>query len=145
MLASGVFLGYSPWVSGTVGTLWGLPICFILSGQDIRTQGGILVIAILAAIFVSERASRIWAEKDPSRVVADEIVGYMTAMVALPFSWRLAGVGFILFRILDIVKPFPVRQIDRTWPGGWGIVLDDVLAGAYTHMLLRAALALKVL
>jgi phosphatidylglycerophosphatase A len=94
------------------------------------------------AIFLSDWASRIWGEKDPSKVVADEIVGYMTAMVALPFSWKLAWAGFFLFRVMDVLKPFPIRKIDRQWPGGWGIVLDDVLAGVYTHIILRMLMVL---
>jgi phosphatidylglycerophosphatase A len=144
-LASGGFLGYSPFASGTVGTLWGIPIFLFLAGKNIWLQGAIITVSIFGAVFLSARASRIWGEKDPSKVVADEIVGYMTAMVALPFSWTLAWTGFFLFRVMDVLKPFPIRNIDRQWPGGWGIVLDDVLAGVYTHIMLQILMAYTVL
>jgi phosphatidylglycerophosphatase A len=143
-LASGVFLGYSPLASGTVGTLWGLPIFFILASQPAWVQGLTIAGSILTAVWVADGASRLWNEKDPSRVVADEIVGYMTAMMALPFSWTMAWTGFFLFRIMDVLKPFPIRNIDRHWPGGWGIVLDDVLAGIYTQIIVRILLTFKL-
>jgi len=68
--------------------------------------------------------------------VIDEIVGYMTAVIGLPFSWGSAVFAFLIFRIMDVWKPFPIRMIDRNLSGGWGIVFDDVLAGVYSGVLL---------
>ena len=144
-LASGTYLGYSPLASGTFGSLWGIPAAFWLSSQRPLTQGVILIFSILFSVFISGEAAGIWGEKDPSKVVLDEIVGYMTAMAFLPFSWATAWTGFVVFRVMDVWKPFPIRNIDRDLPGGWGIVLDDVLAGVYTQVLLRFLLAYRVL
>jgi phosphatidylglycerophosphatase A len=96
-----------------------------------------LVGSILLAVLSAGQAEKIWNKKDPSQVVIDEIVGYMAAMVCLPFSWETAWLGFFIFRAMDIFKPYPIRKIDQNLVGGWGIVLDDVLAGIYTHLLLR--------
>ncbi|MEW6186916.1 MAG: phosphatidylglycerophosphatase A [Thermodesulfobacteriota bacterium] len=136
-LGSGTGLGYMPWASGTFGNLWGLCIVYWVLGQSIRFQAIFLIVSILVAVFLAGRMERILAKKDPSQVVVDEIAGYLTAMVGLPFSWRVAVVAFFLFRAMDIYKPFPIRTIDRNLPGGWGIVLDDVLAGVYCQMVLR--------
>ncbi len=136
-LSSGTYLGYVPIASGTFGTLWGVPVTYWLSGQILWIQGVIITGSIGAAIYLAGEAEKIWLRKDPSQVVIDEIVGYLVAMVGLPFSWATAVLGFFLFRAMDILKPYPIRKIDQSMPGGWGIVLDDVLAGVYTHLLLR--------
>jgi phosphatidylglycerophosphatase A len=139
-LSSGTYLGYIPLASGTFGTLWGLPIFFFLSVQPFRNQLIILIISIGLAVFVAGQAEKFWGKKDPSRVVIDEIVGYMVTVAWLPFTWTTAILGFFIFRIMDILKPYPIRKIDRSLPGGWGIVLDDVLAGIYSQFLLRLCL-----
>jgi phosphatidylglycerophosphatase A len=136
-ISSGAYLGYIPLASGTFGTLWGLLLFYWLSGQWLWTQISILIGSILLAVFLAGESEKIWKRKDPSRVVVDEIVGYMTAMLGLTFSWKTALAGFFLFRAMDILKPYPIRRIDRHMPGGWGIVLDDVLAGVYCQFLLR--------
>jgi phosphatidylglycerophosphatase A len=138
-LSSGTYLGYIPIASGTFGTLWGLPLACWLSDYALWLQILLIAAAIGAAIYLADRAEKIWNRKDPSRVVIDEIVGYLVTMAGLPFSWQTAVWGFFIFRALDILKPFPVRTIDRSLPGGWGIVLDDVLAGVYGNILLRLA------
>ena len=136
-LGSGTYLGYIPLASGTFGTLWGLPIYYCLSALSIRDQIFIVFGSICLAIFIAGSAEKILGVKDPSQVVIDEITGYMTAMIGISFSWTGAILGFFIFRILDILKPYPIRKIDQNLPGGWGIVLDDVLAGVYTQIILR--------
>lgn len=144
-LSSGAYLGYIPVASGTFGNLWGLPIFFWLSGQRLGTQILLISGSILIAVFLAGQAEKIWAKKDPSQVVIDEIIGYMTAMVGLHFSWKIALAGFLLFRIMDILKPYPIRKIDQQLPGGWGIVLDDVLAGIYCQIILRLLLFFNII
>jgi phosphatidylglycerophosphatase A len=136
-LASGAYLGYLPQAPGTFGTLWGIPLFYWLSRHSPEVQVGFLVLFILAAVFVAGRAARAWGQKDPSRVVVDETVGYLVSVCGLPFTGFTVLGAFLIFRIMDIFKPFPIRKIDRELPGGWGIVLDDVLAGIYTNILLR--------
>ena len=141
-LASGAFLGYLPFAPGTFGTLWGIPIFYGLSRYRPEVQAGALVLFVLAAVFLAARAARAWGQKDPSRVVVDETVGYLASTFWLPFTGFTVVGAFFIFRIMDIFKPFPIRKIDREMPGGWGIVLDDVLAGIYTNLLLRLVMAL---
>jgi phosphatidylglycerophosphatase A len=140
-LASGAFLGYLPQAPGTFGTLWGIPLFYWISRYSPEVQIGIQVLFILVAVYLSGRAAQAWGEKDPSRVVVDETVGYLAAVCWLPFTWFTVWGAFFIFRILDIFKPFPIRKIDRELPGGWGIVLDDVLAGIYSNILLRLIMA----
>lgn len=123
--------------SGTFGTLWGLPIYYWLSALSVWNQILIVFGSICLAIFVAGSAEKILGVKDPPPVVIDEITGYMTAMIGISFSWPIAILGFFIFRIMDILKPYPIRKIDQNLPGGWGIVLDDVLAGVYTQIILR--------
>jgi phosphatidylglycerophosphatase A len=126
-----------PIASGTFGSLWGLPIFYWLSGLGVKLQVLVITGSFLLSVFLAGRAEKFWGKKDPSQVVIDEIVGYMTAMFGLPFSWSMAFFGFFLFRAMDILKPFPIRKIDQQLPGGWGIVLDDVLAGIYCQVIIR--------
>jgi len=144
-LSSGTYLGYIPLASGTFGSLWGIPIFYWLSTQKFWFQIVILIGSIFLAILLAGQAAKILDEKDPSKVVIDEIVGYMAAMAGMTFSWTMAISGFFIFRIMDIVKPYPIRKIDQQMPGGWGIVLDDVLAGIYSQIILRILVYYKIL
>ncbi|MFH0789269.1 MAG: phosphatidylglycerophosphatase A [Pseudomonadota bacterium] len=135
--SSGTYLGYIPFASGTFGTLWGLPIFYFLSPQSLGNQILIIMASIGLAIFLADQTEKFLGRKDPSQVVIDEIVGYMVAVAGMPFSWTTALLGFFIFRIMDILKPYPIRKIDQKMPGGWGIVLDDVLAGVYAQIILR--------
>jgi phosphatidylglycerophosphatase A len=135
--SSGSWLGYIPLASGTFGTLWGFPLFYFLSAYSFQTQLIILFFSIAAAIPLAGQAERYYRKKDPSQVVIDEVVGYMVTIAGMPFSWTTAVLGFFIFRLMDILKPYPIRKIDRSLPGGWGIVLDDVLAGLYSQFLLR--------
>lgn len=134
-----------PIASGTFGTLWGLPLFYWLSGQLLGTQFLFIMGSILLAVFLAGQSEKFWRRKDPSQVVIDEIVGYMTAMFGLTFSWKMALAGFFLFRAMDIFKPYPIRKIDQHMPGGWGIVLDDVLAGIYCQVILRVLVYYQVI
>ena len=80
--------------------------------------------------------ARLVGRKDPGIVVVDEVVGQWVTLAALPFTPVTAALGFLLFRVMDVVKPWPARDLERL-PGGWGIMADDVMAGVYAH--LRAA------
>jgi phosphatidylglycerophosphatase A len=135
--SSGTYLGYIPFASGTFGTLWGLPIFYFLSAQSLLIQIPIILASIGLAILLAGQAETFLKRKDPSQVVIDEIVGYMVTVAGMSFSWTNAILGFFIFRIMDILKPFPIRKIDQKMPGGWGIVLDDVLAGIYSQIILR--------
>jgi phosphatidylglycerophosphatase A len=144
LLATWGGAGFSPVAPGTAGTLAAIPFFLLLALLPwwlyILCVVGIGVIACWAA----DAAERIFHEKDPHRVVVDEAVGFFITMTALPVTGQYLLAGFVFFRVFDIIKPFPIRLVERTVKGGYGIVLDDVVAGIYAHIALRimAALAL---
>jgi len=133
-LATGTYLGLIPRAPGTFGTLWGVVIAFFERGASTSLHGAIIIIVTVASILVSARAIAIFGSKDPSEVVCDEVAGYLAAFFLIPFTPFNAILVFILFRIFDIVKPYPVSLIDRKLTGGTGIVLDDIAAGIYANI-----------
>lgn len=137
-LASGAGVGYVPRFPGTAGTLIAIPLALAmnrLAAADTTLAAGILVGLILIALAIADRAARILARKDPPVIVIDEIVGFVVAGF---MTDGLSGLllAFVLFRFFDIAKVFPAAYLE-TLPGGAGIVLDDIMAGAYTFLLLR--------
>jgi len=93
-----------------------------------------------ASVAVHHIGDRILGQKDSRLLVWDEVAGYMVAVALLPFNWPVAIAAFLIERVLDIVKVWPARWIERTWPGGWGVVGDDVVAGLYTYAAVRLLL-----
>ncbi len=133
-LATGTYLGLIPRAPGTMGTLWGVVIAFLERNASTSLHGALIIIITVASIYVSGKAIGIFGKKDPSEVVCDEVAGYLAAFFLIPFSPFNAILVFILFRIFDIVKPYPVSLIDRGLTGGTGIVLDDIAAGIYANI-----------
>lgn len=138
--ATGFFSGYLPCAPGTFGTLLGLPVCYILSKIDFLTAGVYIMLFIAFAVWVAHAAEKLLQKNDPGCIVVDEVAGILVTFIGVPFSMLSAGAGFIAFRIMDIWKPFPIRRIEKKVTGGAGIVLDDLLAGVYANLLLRAIL-----
>lgn len=136
-LACGFGAGYAPIVPGTFGTLAAVP--FAVAGLWLLPPWGFALAAVAfvpLAILAAEAAVAAYGEKDPGRVVVDEWAGYfLTVALHPPDLWTL-GLGFLLFRALDVLKPPPARQLEHL-PGGAGVVLDDVAAGLYGHLALR--------
>ncbi len=135
-LASGFYVGKLPFAPGTIGTLLAFPISFLLSEISASFSAPFISIFLLISIFLSDKASRIIGKKDPSIVVIDEIVGMTLTLMFIPFNLVTAGLGFIIFRILDIFKPFPINYMEK-FKGGIGIVLDDAVAGILGNIILR--------
>jgi phosphatidylglycerophosphatase A len=137
LLASWWGAGYSPIAPGTAGTIAAVPFFFLLSLLPLYGYlAGVLGIGLVAC-WAAGQAERIFKEKDSPRIVIDEVVGFLVTMIALPAQWPYILVGFLLFRAFDILKPPPIRLIERKVRGGCGVVLDDVLAGIYAHIALR--------
>ncbi|MDT8441399.1 MAG: phosphatidylglycerophosphatase A [Desulfuromonadales bacterium] len=142
LLASNAGLGYAPFASGTVGTLAGIPLFYLVAGWPWWLYlGGWLVLLVLS-FWVAGEAGRIYGVVDDGRIVIDELVGYLLTVAFLPWSWQAALLGFVWFRIFDILKPPPARWFDRELKNGYGVVLDDVIAGLYGLLALRLSLAL---
>jgi phosphatidylglycerophosphatase A len=137
-LASGFGTGYLPYCPGTFGTLIALPISLIVNRIALdKPWSATISLAVLTmiAIWLADQAARILGRKDPQNVTIDEIAGFALASF---LTVSLAGltIAFILFRFFDIAKIFPARRLEAL-PGGAGIVLDDMLAGLYTFLILR--------
>ncbi|MDX2499327.1 MAG: phosphatidylglycerophosphatase A [Deltaproteobacteria bacterium] len=139
-LATGFYVGNIPFAPGTFGSLLGLPLCFILAGIQLPPAIIVVVLFIGLAVWVSNNAARTLKRKDPGCIVIDEIAGMMVTLIGVPVHLTSVIIGFILFRILDIAKPFPIRMIDKRLSGGLGIVADDVVAGIFANMLTRISL-----
>jgi phosphatidylglycerophosphatase A len=134
-LACGFGLGLAPIAPGTVGTLAGIPLCLLCLPLPWLLRL-LVVLALLAfSIYITSRAEKIYRKKDDQRIVIDEIIGFQVAMLPVTISALHLCIGFVLFRIFDILKPFPINDLQKL-PGGWGIVLDDVGAGIYAGVLM---------
>lgn len=137
-LATGGLIGFAPVAPGTFGSLAALPICWAISLLG-NGPGLILICALTGlSIWIAHTAEKIEAQKDPKQVVVDEICGMAIALYAFPFTPVFVVGGFALFRVFDIVKPFPIRWADKKIPGGLGIVLDDVIAGIFANVVMRS-------
>ena len=125
------YLGHSPVVPGTVGSAFACVLLFLFQG--VCTHPAFVIFLALIAIVVINRMEL--PDKDPSFVVIDEVAGMCATMVGQPATAIALLKGFILFRLFDILKPFPIRRIERL-PKGWGIVADDLAAGVYANIAL---------
>ena len=127
-LAFGFGSGLMPRAPGTFGTLAALPIYYCLTYTSMSTYIVVTILAAIFGIYICEYVSRDLGEHDYPGIVWDEIVGYLVTMFLAPTGWIWMVIGFVLFRIFDIWKPFPIRWVDNYVSGGFGIMLDDLLA-----------------
>ncbi len=134
--------GYSPIAPGTAGTIAAIPFFLLLRLLPLYGYLTCVLGIGLVACWAAGAAERIFQEKDSQRIVIDEVVGFFITMTALPLTWPYLLGGFCLFRFFDILKPPPIRFIERKVKGGLGVVLDDVLAGVYAQISLRVIAAL---
>lgn len=141
-LATGGGAGYVPVAPGTAGSLFSAGL-FALARWQITSDKflyghlAVLLLLFFVGVGAGTGAGRILQRRDPPQVVIDEILGQQICYLALPvLEWKSWLAGFILFRAFDILKPFPIRRLERA-PGGWGVMLDDVLAGIYAWVALR--------
>jgi len=135
--ATGFGVGYSPVAPGTVGTLIAIPVYYFLSNISSPIYEITLVGFFFLSVWISENAEIFFGKKDDQRIVIDEIMGFLITMLWVPKTTILMGVGFFLFRFFDIVKPFPIRRLEKKLKGGYGVVADDVMAGVYANIVLQ--------
>ena len=138
MLATGCYIGYTPKAPGTAGSILGLCIIWSLADTSSLLYIILTIFLLILGIWVSGRAE-IYFGHDGSQIVIDEIIGVMITFVWIPLTVHTLILGFILFRIMDIVKPFPADRAQKL-PGGIGVVADDVIAAVYAHLLLQGIL-----
>lgn len=137
LLATGFGSGLAPWMPGTVGTLAALPAAWLLTLLPLGLQLLLVALAAVAGCWLCGAAARAAGVHDHPAIVWDEFVGLWLACIALPDGLWALPAAFLLFRLLDIVKPWPIRLVDRRVGGGLGIMLDDLLAGAGAWLVLQ--------
>jgi phosphatidylglycerophosphatase A len=149
LLGTAFGLGLAPVAPGTFGTLAGVALgaLALLLPPGMATQGVLalgIVVVTFAGVPLATRCERIFGRKDPGAFVLDEVAGYLVALLFLPLHERpyvvLVG-AFFAFRLTDIVKPPPARRLERV-SGGWGVMLDDLVAGAYANVVMQIAVRL---
>jgi phosphatidylglycerophosphatase A len=136
LIATGLGSGYSPWAPGTAGSVVGLLLFVPLAQTPLAAQLAATALVFGVGVWAATATARRTGLKDPGLVVVDEIAGMWVALLLMPFTLEVAVVAFFAFRAMDIVKPYPARDLERL-PEGWGIMADDVMAGIYANLLVR--------
>ncbi len=131
-LSLGFGSGLSPIAPGTAGTLVTLPIYWLMAPLSPLSYALIVLVMFLLGIYLCGKTTAYLGSHDHSAIVWDEVVGYLITMFAIPFSWQWAIVGFFVFRLFDVWKPWPVNLMDKNIDKGLGIMLDDVGAAVYS-------------
>jgi phosphatidylglycerophosphatase A len=136
ILAFGFGSGASPKAPGTVGTLAAIPLFLLLSYLPLTYYLLATLFICLVGIYICGKCADDLKVHDHSGIVWDEFAGYLITMIAIPVSWWTVLLGFFLFRLFDIWKPWPIKFIDRSVHGGLGIMLDDILAGLFSWVFM---------
>ncbi len=135
-MAFGFGSGLATKAPGTVGTLAAIPVYVLLIQSNLFAYSFATILVILSGIWICGSAAEKLGEHDFSGIVWDEIAGFLVTMWMVPFSWQAVVTGFILFRVFDIFKPWPINWIDKKVHNGLGIMLDDLLAGLFAGLIL---------
>ncbi len=140
-LAQGAYSGRSPVAPGTAGTAVGVLV--YLGMRSLKPEAYVLLcfLIVLVGIGTANQAERLLGKKDHPSIVIDEIAGYLVAMFMVPHGWGFVIAGFILFRIFDIIKPYPLKRLQNL-QGGVGVMVDDIGAGIYVNILIRIVVEL---
>ena len=140
MLASVFGAGYAPVASGTVGSFVTVVAIWLLPLTPLRIAVA-LVVVVLVGIWAGSRVERVLGKKDPGVIVIDEVAGMLLSVILLPRTIPVLITAFLLFRLFDIWKPFPARE-SQALTGGMGVMVDDLIAGFYTLILIKGVLTL---
>jgi phosphatidylglycerophosphatase A len=142
LLSLGFGSGLAPVAPGTFGTLVAVPLYLLLAQLSLPWYLLVVVVGFGVGVYLCQYTSNALGVHDHGGIVWDEFVGYWITMIAVPFAWQWILLGFVLFRVFDIVKPWPVKIADAKMKGGFGIMLDDVLAGLYALACMHLTLQL---
>ncbi len=138
LLSLGFGSGLSPHAPGTMGTLVAVPMYLLLGQLDLIVYLMVILGGFILGVYVCNYTSKALGVHDHSGIVWDEIIGYWITMIAVPaLTWEWILAGFVLFRLFDIIKPWPVNIADKHLSGGFGIMIDDVLAGLYAFACIQ--------
>ena len=122
---------------GTWGTFAAIPVVILVHRLSLVLQGLAALVFVAFAAWISGRAEILLEDRDPAPIVIDEMAGFLISLLWLPLNPLTLCLGFGLFRLFDIVKPPPISSMEKRMRGGWGVVIDDVLAGVFTNVTLR--------
>lgn len=140
-IATAGYSGYSPVAPGTAGSVVGLVVIWLVFGplwmHSPALCLAIFAIAFAVACWISDRAEKIFDQHDDSRIVIDEVLGMAATMFGNPLSFGYLMLGFLLFRVADVIKPWPANLIDRRMRNGAGVMLDDLAAAIYANIVLQ--------
>ena len=132
LLAFGFGSGLSPFAPGTMGTLIAVPFVFALKGLEAPAFWVTLFLLFWLGVYLCDHVSQKLGVHDHGGIVWDEMVGYWLSIAFVPLQWHWLLAAFVLFRFFDIVKPWPIRELDKKVHGGFGIMIDDILAAVFT-------------
>jgi phosphatidylglycerophosphatase A len=139
-VATFAYVGFFPFAPGTAGSAAALPLYAVIQWSGSKTVEAVAIgLVVLAGVWAATGAERRLGGHDPGPVVIDEVAGMLVTLAFLPFSWTLALVGFFLFRLFDVFKPYPAGRLERL-PAGWGVMADDLMAAVYANLLLRSSI-----
>jgi phosphatidylglycerophosphatase A len=136
-LATFFGVGKVPKAPGTIATLATIPLWFILAKLGVIIYMGAVVALALLGILAAEAYEKKFEKPDNQEIVIDEVVGYLITMTWLPLTWQSALIGFVVFRALDIFKPWPISFFDKKVKGGLGVMADDLVAGIIGSILMQ--------
>ena len=136
-LAFGFGSGLAPVAPGTFGTLAAIPLFLLMQPLSLPAYLLITLVVSLVGIWICDQSSKMLGVHDHSGIVWDEFAGYFVTMIAAPSGWVWVIIGFVLFRLFDIWKPWPVSVLDKQVRGGLGIMVDDILAGIFALLCLQ--------
>ena len=145
LLAVGFGSGLVPRAPGTAGTVLAVPLYLLMQPLPLVTYLLITTCLFIAGIWICTYAAEKLGVHDHPSIVIDEIVGYLITMIAAPAGWLPVLIGFILFRLLDAIKPWPISWFDRNINGGLGIMLDDVIAGIIAMAMIQGLVYFQIL
>lgn len=136
-LALGFGSGLAPKAPGTFGTLMAIPLYLLMQPLALSFYLMITIAVCIAGVYICDKSARLLNVHDHPAIVWDEFAGYLITMIAAPAGWFWVVLGFGLFRFFDIVKPWPIKWLDKSVAGGFGIMIDDVLAGVFAAVVLQ--------
>lgn len=137
LLAFGFGSGLAPKAPGTFGTLAAVPLFFLMSGLAPDVYFALLVVASLVGVYLCHKTAADLRVHDHSGIVWDEFVGLWITLFLVPSGWVWVLIGFALFRFFDVLKPWPISWLDRHVHGGFGIMIDDIVAGVFAWASLQ--------
>jgi phosphatidylglycerophosphatase A len=143
LLATSLGAGYFPVAPGTVGSAVGLAVFFLTNHWSATSQIALVAILSIVGVWASGEAARHFGREDPGPVVIDEVAGQLLTLLLTGVGLAGALAGFFIFRVLDVLKPWPARGFERL-PGGVGIMADDLMVAVYGNLLLHLAGAIRV-